>query len=275
MSTLLVTDLDGTLWDDTEICHPRTLEAVAELERRGVPLLVATGRRRWGAELGFERNRLKLPAVLVNGAAGYDFRSGVQLFEDKFDLAFITEVVVRLEEVGLSPALFTSPDQVVVGPNPTVGPKYVGSIERGLVQSDNLVRFVASEEAAILGFAFLAMTRRQLDQARATLAELNYDSYSFHNDLFFPGWMLMGQAPGVNKWTGIRRYVDDVLGEVDRIVVVGDSTNDVPMFTEADLSVWVDDGSGLSSLADQADLKIDGPSGGGWAAMVDLVSEAA
>jgi hydroxymethylpyrimidine pyrophosphatase-like HAD family hydrolase len=47
MSTieLVVTDLDGTLWDTAEQLHPRTASAIADLSRRGVHLLVATGRR--------------------------------------------------------------------------------------------------------------------------------------------------------------------------------------------------------------------------------------
>jgi hydroxymethylpyrimidine pyrophosphatase-like HAD family hydrolase len=42
---LVVTDLDGTFWYHDQRVDPKVLAAVAELERRGVPLLVATGRR--------------------------------------------------------------------------------------------------------------------------------------------------------------------------------------------------------------------------------------
>ncbi len=275
MSTLLVTDLDGTLWDDSEICHPKTLAAVAELERKGVPLLAATGRRQRGAKIGFEQNQLKLPAILVNGASGFDFRSGTSLFDEKFELAVIAEIVVRLRDAGLSPALFTSPDQVVIGQNPTVGSKYVSSVTEGLVNSNDLLGFVRDEEVSVLGFVLMSMTKAQLDRTRTVLAELDFDAYSYHRDQYFDGWMVMGQAPGVSKWSGIRRYVDDVLGGVDRIVVVGDSTNDVPMFAAADLSVWVDGGTGDPALAELTDLKIDGPQDGGWAAMVELVTETA
>ena len=42
---LVVTDLDGTLWERPETIPERTLDAIAELERRSIPLLIATGRR--------------------------------------------------------------------------------------------------------------------------------------------------------------------------------------------------------------------------------------
>ena len=68
IETLIVTDLDGTLWHGREICHEATLAAVAELDAMGVPVLVATGRRLGSARKGFDANGLSLPAVLLNGA---------------------------------------------------------------------------------------------------------------------------------------------------------------------------------------------------------------
>jgi hydroxymethylpyrimidine pyrophosphatase-like HAD family hydrolase len=42
---LIVTDLDGTLWHTDDHVDPKVVAALEELERRGMPLLVATGRR--------------------------------------------------------------------------------------------------------------------------------------------------------------------------------------------------------------------------------------
>ena len=42
--SLVVTDLDGTLWHTDDHVDPAVVDAIAELARRGVPLLVATGR---------------------------------------------------------------------------------------------------------------------------------------------------------------------------------------------------------------------------------------
>lgn len=69
MSTidLVVTDLDGTLWDAGERIHSRTLAALHELEARGVPLLVATGRRPRSAAQVLAREGLRPPAVLLDG----------------------------------------------------------------------------------------------------------------------------------------------------------------------------------------------------------------
>ena len=39
----MVTDLDGTLWYDGELCHPDSLEAFRSIQLEGIPILVATG----------------------------------------------------------------------------------------------------------------------------------------------------------------------------------------------------------------------------------------
>src|SRR4051812_38365093 len=73
---LVVTDLDGTFWDADTTVHPNTLAAVADLEARGIGLLMATGRR-----LGSTREPLGLvglrpPAIMLNGALCLDLLTG-------------------------------------------------------------------------------------------------------------------------------------------------------------------------------------------------------
>src|SRR3546814_8352467 len=43
--SLVVTDLDGTLWHHDDHIDPEVVAAIGKLEDLGVPLLVATGRR--------------------------------------------------------------------------------------------------------------------------------------------------------------------------------------------------------------------------------------
>ena len=49
MIRLVVTDLDGTLWLGDGVVPQTTRAAMAELERREIPLLAATARRSWSA----------------------------------------------------------------------------------------------------------------------------------------------------------------------------------------------------------------------------------
>ena len=69
---LVVTDLDGTFWHTDDHLPDAVLAAVAELERRGVPLLVATGRRLASTRDPLAAVGLAPPAIMLNGAIGID-----------------------------------------------------------------------------------------------------------------------------------------------------------------------------------------------------------
>src|SRR4029453_15912205 len=73
---LVVTDLDGTLWDAPERIHPPPLRAIRDLEGGGIPVLVATGRRLRMACAVLEAGGLTGPAVVLDGAIGLDLRDG-------------------------------------------------------------------------------------------------------------------------------------------------------------------------------------------------------
>ena len=73
---LVVTDLDGTLWERPETIPERTLDAIAELERRSIPLLIATGRRVASTRDPLAAVGLAPPAVVLNGGLGVDLASG-------------------------------------------------------------------------------------------------------------------------------------------------------------------------------------------------------
>jgi hydroxymethylpyrimidine pyrophosphatase-like HAD family hydrolase len=67
---LVVTDLDGTLWDDQRQIREETRQALAELAGRGIPVLAATARGMGSTTTLFSDLGLSLPAVYCNGAFG-------------------------------------------------------------------------------------------------------------------------------------------------------------------------------------------------------------
>ena len=84
---LVVTDLDGTLWEHPDHTPARTLEAVAEVESRGIPLLVATGRRLGSTRRPLEAIGLRPPAVMLNGSLGVQLAS-----DERFHLGGIASM---------------------------------------------------------------------------------------------------------------------------------------------------------------------------------------
>ena len=65
---LVVTDLDGTLWDRECTIHPEPVLALDQLRAEGIPVLAATARRQRSVLRRLDRYGLSLPLVLLDGA---------------------------------------------------------------------------------------------------------------------------------------------------------------------------------------------------------------
>src|ERR1035441_8874199 len=100
---LVVTDLDGTLWDRDGKIHSLTLAALADLAARGTPVLAATARRSSTALRRMVANDVLFPAVLFDGSLGRDFRSGATFHRRSFDPSTAVWVVQTLRDFDIEP----------------------------------------------------------------------------------------------------------------------------------------------------------------------------
>src|SRR4051812_1733817 len=113
MIELVVTDLDGSLWHHEEI-HPSTLAAWSELERRGIPVLVATGRRLTTTREPLARAGLRPPAVVLNGALGLDLASGTTFHRHHYDAVSARAVLDAFRAAGLDPCVYVEHEHVEI-----------------------------------------------------------------------------------------------------------------------------------------------------------------
>ena len=102
---LVVTDLDGTLWSYEQAEHPdaRTLDAWQSLERRGIRVIVATGRRVTTTRDPLAELGLAPPAVVLNGALALDLATGDYFHRHHFDPATASAVLDAFRSNGLDP----------------------------------------------------------------------------------------------------------------------------------------------------------------------------
>ena len=132
--TLVATDLDGTFWDRSLVCHPSTLEAVRTLQARpDVELIAATGRRRNSARRGLDANGVSMPAVLLNGAVGYDFVDDDLFHMVSFDNPVLREILTMLEGHGVAPVAYLADTTAVAVEGVTTSPHHLSTLEADLV----------------------------------------------------------------------------------------------------------------------------------------------
>jgi hydroxymethylpyrimidine pyrophosphatase-like HAD family hydrolase len=261
---LVVTDLDGTLWDAQERIHDRTLDALRTLERRGTPLLVATGRRRRSAAMGLAREGLAPPAVVLDGALGVDLTTGRVFQEAAFAASDAVAVVDILATLGLSPCLHVVREDadVVAGPQPSTHPRHVELIGERLAR-DDVGRVAAAE--TVLGFTIAGRPPEVLDGVVAAVADVADAVVT--RDLFYGGGTLTVRPRGVSKWEGVLAFCADQDIDPCGVLALGDGENDLELLGGAAVACVVS--GGCEQALALADHVIGPASEGGWCAVLD------
>ena len=263
---LIVTDLDGTLWDADERIHARTLEALQELDRRGTPLLVATGRRPRSAAQALAREGLQPSAVLLDGAVGHHLASGERFHRAPFPRSAAAEVLAAFEWCGISPCVYVdrATADVVVGEHPSTHPQHLAHIGSWLVR-DDLPKVVEHED--VLAIGVVGCDEAMLRDVHRAIS--SYAEAAVVRDFMFGEATLIARPPGISKWQGVEAYCDQQGLDSTRVLALGDGENDIELLTGAAVSCVVADGCDAAlALADHV---IEPPAAGGWCAVLDLV----
>jgi hydroxymethylpyrimidine pyrophosphatase-like HAD family hydrolase len=262
--SLVVTDLDGTLWHRHDEVHEDTVAAVAKVAELGVPLLVATGRR-----LRTTRDPLALlglapPAVVLNGALGLDLSSGGRFHRAAYPPDQAAEVLAAFTSVGLSPVVYVDHPRVDVflGPAPSTHAEHAAML-RPTAGVDDLARVVAEE--TVLGFGLIGIpvgSGEAAARAVGDLAELHLDRSLDH-----PGLSALTVAPrGQSKWDGVLAYCASRGLDATRVLALADGPNDVELLDHAMLRLVP--ANAHHSARRRADHLIAPAADGGWAEVV-------
>lgn len=264
---LVVTDLDGTLWGADEVVHDRTLAALRTLEDRGVPVLVATGRRLRSAVETLARSGLVLPTVVLDGSLGRDVRAQRTFHRASFSVEQARAVLTACTEVGLSPCVYVDREdaEVIVGSNPSTHPGHLENIGRWLERRDDLEEAVATEP--VLAFAIVSGDRAALDAAAARVGAGGATSVT--RDIIFGGDTLSIRAPKISKWDGVVAWCEEQGIDSSRVLALGDGDNDLELLGSARIACVVSDGC-EPALA-LAHHVIDPAHAGGWSSVLDHV----
>ena len=262
---LVVTDLDGTLWDGRERIHARTLRALRTLEERGLPLLVATGRRLRSAAGTLARSGLTPPAVLLDGALGRDLGTGRTFHEATFTPADAQRVLAAFEAGGVSPCVYVDLPgvDVFVGEHPSTSARHLEWIGQGLAR-DDLSAVIDRER--VFAFAIAGAQEPALREVLTRVAP--HASGTVARDSVLGGASITVRPRGVSKWDGVLAWCADQHLDPDRVLAVGDGENDVELLTACAVACVVQDAA-PAALA-LADHVIAPAAEGGWHEILDL-----
>ena len=266
--SLVVTDLDGTLWDAGERIHERTLAA---LDGARAPRHAAAGRDRPPApqrRRALAREGLAPPAVFLDGALGHDLRhrsTGSTARRSPPDGAADGARRVRPPPACRRACTSTAPTPTSSsGDGPSRVPSTSTHIGQWLAR-DDLDTVVAAEDVLAIGRRGPTGTR--CDAVHGGIAA--DAEAAVVRDLFFGDATLIARPRGISKWQGVEAFCARQDLDPSRVLALGDGENDIELLTAPRVACVVSDGC-EAALA-LADHVIEPAAAGGWCTVLDLV----
>ena len=258
---LVVTDLDGTLWDRDGRIEPATLEALGALGERGIRVLAATARRRRSTAEHFDAYGLTLPMVLLDGSLGWDPSSASWFHRRSFDPGDAGFVLGEFDRAGIEPCVNVGDERdIVVGPSPSSHPDNVAYLASFCAYGD-LSEVVATSE--VLSFQVYGAAHEAVTPLATAVNASGRASATVHTDIGHGGHACTVRPTGADKWDGVLSYCVAAGIDPRHTVAIGDGENDVEMLMRAG---WSCAPASASPAALAAARAIVAPTGhGGWA----------
>jgi hydroxymethylpyrimidine pyrophosphatase-like HAD family hydrolase len=264
--TLVVTDLDGTLWGRDCVASPAIRAAVDELLAEGHDVLAATARRLRGARALLDANGLALPLVGLNGAVG-ELADGTRFHATAFSRVEAERTLAAFTANALRPCVYVLERDVdvVLPPDPSTHPGHAASLH-GVTRVGDLAATIAAQP--VFAFSVLGRPEGLLRPVADALAAAGF-GYDLAPEPVWPDWGLTIMAPGVSKWAGVRAYCAAAGRSAASVLAVGDGSNDVPLLREAAWPLTIE-ASRAAALFPEAP-NIPAPALDGWAGIPALV----
>lgn len=250
----IVFDLDGTLLDDQGRVHPRTHAALKEAARRGVQVMVATGRSNISAHPILAALDLPLPAVVFNGAALYCARTQRMLEERVLSNRTLERALAFGRERDLAMVVMCADKKLATAPR--------NAVEAAAMSGMTALQFVSSPAELTAEFVIRVTYFSSAHDSPQAFAEdieraVEQPVYMTHFPLnILPmhresALAVVDLHPPCGGKAEALRVLEETCGIApSRVVAVGDATNDVPMFRAAGLSVAM--GSGMKEAREAA-----------------------
>ena len=220
------TDLDGTLLHSDHSIDPRDLKTIRALQRRGIPVIIATGRHHTIARPVYEEIGCPIPAVTCNGAVIYDYEARRPLMETLLTPAAVEEVCSYATGNGLHYYIFT-PERSYYDPYDTRLDFVNGTTflcPNARVEFHSMADIENPSDYPVAKIVLPGVGDRELADFQAALG------HRTDMELTFSGkGLLEVNYTGVTKGTGVQWLARQQGLDISRALSLGDNLNDLDM----------------------------------------------
>ena len=236
----ILIDLDGTLVNDEGEIQTRVLERAKRAHAEGVRVMIATGRSESATrpvlvQLGFDT-----PAIVFNGAGVY-CPNAERLIEERVLAGEVVRGMVRWARAADAlPVLVGAGVKYALAPRNEYEDRAlryfrdVQIVEEDGLSPEYIIRVTAFSQTHTDSNALAASIRSAVERP-VYVTHFPLSALADHRDS--PLLVADVQPPCHGKAEGLRVLFEHYGIPPERVVAVGDATNDIPMFKAAGLSV--------------------------------------
>ena len=254
MKTLYLTDLDGTLLNDSGVLSERSVKILNELLDEDVCFTVSTARTYATVIPMFKDVHLKCPLVLMNGVCIYDPLQKKTLSCRSLEPSVIRKVLAVFQDFQVLPMLYFEKDSRMrveyIDLYNQAQADYVQSRINFYNKTFVKVDKFGIDETFHPCYAVFLDKKERVEPIYERLKEFKEISCNFYPDNYTGNYFLELFGAGISKLSGAMR-VKDLLG-CDKIVAFGDNLNDIPLLTAAD------EGYAVSNACDEVKRQASG-----------------
>lgn len=235
MSTLFVTDLDGTLLDANARLSAQSIGLLRPLLREGLLLAAATARSPATVVQLLHPLSLSTPAVLMTGTMLYDLAASRCIATTPISRQAVDTLCGLLERTGQEALAYCVRDgqltvyykEIACAFERTFISRRTGTMYKSFVQTNSYTRALSGCD--VLLFMFALPGRQQAEALYAALSGIPEVYCHYYADEYASGGYILELFPaGCTKASALARIMD--LTGTQRIVSFGDNINDIPMF---------------------------------------------
>ena len=232
-------DLDGTLLNDKKELTPKTRAALAQLQARGVRLILASARHPKGVlplaqELDFPAQSGVI--LCFNGGCAVDCRTGNALVRYCMDGSVAVSVIRACRAFGLQPLTYTDTTLLCE------------DAQNEYVQLEARLNHLPVVEVRDLSQSLPAHVDKLLlvappETVRAALEPLQKQFAGVCDIYCSAPYFIEVMTTGVNKASALRALLENFGAGPDNLVSFGDGQNDIPMLDLAAIGVVMENAS--------------------------------
>ncbi len=228
---LLASDLDGTLLDSKKQISPENREAIRYFREEGGSFVVATGRAIQSAMPYLEQLACRLPAILYNGSALYDYRTNEVLWSVTLPSGIredVRRIMAAFPQVGV---------EILSGEDFFVPQDHAVLVQqRELFENVTMILCPLSEVPEHWYKVLFGMNPADMEKFKIGVQNMGCNGVYFtqSSDVYYE--MLPQSA---SKGAALRALAERFGFRREKIVAIGDQENDIDMLRYAGIGYAV------------------------------------